>query len=142
MVRVHVFPTWRRPVGSSQVVARTLALAVPAPARGGLLASFRLAHRRGKGGRIGTFSKNRHFGFGRISEVAPMPLTKRPWTEEDIAKLKQMAQKKPPSEIAAALGRSIGATCVKAHQLKVSLRMPRRWVRRQLPSNGERAPMD
>ena len=109
---------------------------------GGLLASFRLAHRRGKGGRLGTFSKNRHFGFGRISEVAPMPLTKRPWTEEDIAKLKQMAQKKPPSEIAAALVRSIGATCVKAHQLKVSLRMPRRWVRRQLPSDGERAPMD
>ena len=71
-----------------------------------------------------------------------MPLTKRPWTEEDIAKLKQMARRKPPAEIAVALGRSIGATSVKAHQLKLSLRMPRAWVRRRLPSDGERAPID
>jgi len=78
-----------------------------------------------------------------FSEVVPMPLTTRRWTEDDIAKLKNMAQRKPPADIAAALGRSVGATSVKAHQLKLSLKVPRGGgMRRQLPSNGERAPSD
>jgi hypothetical protein len=47
----------------------------------------------------------------------------RNWTDDDIAKLKQMAQKFPTAKIAADLGRSIGATIVKAHELKLSLRV-------------------
>jgi hypothetical protein len=54
----------------------------------------------------------------------PNPTFRR-WTADDIAKLKNMAQKRRPADIAAQLGRSISATAVKAHQLNVSLRMPR-----------------
>jgi hypothetical protein len=36
-----------------------------------------------------------------------------------------MAQKYPTALIATALGRGVGATAVKAHQLKLSLRMKR-----------------
>ena len=67
-----------------------------------------------------------------------MPVATR--REDDIAKLKNMAQRKPPADIAAALGRSVGATSVKAHQLKVSLKMPRGWIGHQLDSHAERAP--
>jgi hypothetical protein len=49
--------------------------------------------------------------------------TFRRWTADDIAKLKNLAQRHPRAEIAAKLGRSVGATTVKAHQLKLSLRM-------------------
>ena len=51
-----------------------------------------------------------------------MPETKRPWSEDDIAKLKSMAGKFPTKEFAAELGRSVGATLVEASKLKVSLR--------------------
>ena len=44
--------------------------------------------------------------------------------DDDIAKLKNMAKKKRPAEIAAELGRSRGATSVEVHQLN------RRWVNR------------
>ena len=54
--------------------------------------------------------------------VSRMPDTKRPWSEDDIAKLKSMAGKFPTKEIAAELGRSVGATLVEASKLKVSLR--------------------
>lgn len=47
----------------------------------------------------------------------------RDWTEDDVARLKAMAQKFPTARIARDLGRSIGATIVKAHQLKLSLRI-------------------
>ena len=47
----------------------------------------------------------------------------RDWTDEDVARLKAMAQKFPTAKIARDLGRSIGATLVKAHQLKLSLRI-------------------
>jgi hypothetical protein len=50
----------------------------------------------------------------------PNPTFRR-WTADDIAKLKNMAQKEPSANIAAQLGRSIGATVVKAHQLGISL---------------------
>jgi hypothetical protein len=53
----------------------------------------------------------------------------RRWTADDIAKLKTMAQKHPSSTIAAQLGRTVAATAVKAHELKLSLRMPGRRVR-------------
>jgi hypothetical protein len=52
-----------------------------------------------------------------------MPYTIPRWSEEDIAKLKSMAQKYPTAEIAAQLGRSTAATIVKAHELKLSLRV-------------------
>ena len=47
----------------------------------------------------------------------------RDWTDDDVARLKAMAQKFPTAKIARGLGRSIGATIVKAHQLKLSLRI-------------------
>jgi hypothetical protein len=44
------------------------------------------------------------------------------WTADDIAKLKNMAQKLPSAEIALQLGRSTAATRVQAHKMKLSLR--------------------
>jgi hypothetical protein len=46
----------------------------------------------------------------------------RSWTEADNAKLKSLAGKLPPAEIAAELGRSAGATVTQASKLKVSLK--------------------
>jgi hypothetical protein len=51
--------------------------------------------------------------------------TFRRWTADDIAKLKNMAQKEPSANVAAQLGRSVSATAVKAHQLGISLKVPR-----------------
>jgi hypothetical protein len=51
--------------------------------------------------------------------------TFRRWTADDIAKLKNMAQKEPCANLAAELNRSVGATAVKAHQLGISLKVPR-----------------
>jgi hypothetical protein len=47
------------------------------------------------------------------------------WTADDIAKLKNMAQKEPCANLAAQLGRSVGATAVKAYELGISLKVPR-----------------
>jgi hypothetical protein len=52
-----------------------------------------------------------------------MPYTVRRWSNEDVAQLKSMAQKYPTAAIAAQLGRSTSATIVKAHELKLSLRV-------------------
>lgn len=49
-----------------------------------------------------------------------MPDNRRPWTEEDIAKLKSMAGKLALKDIAKQLGRTAGATAVEASKLKVS----------------------
>jgi hypothetical protein len=46
------------------------------------------------------------------------------WTADEIAKLKNLAQKQRREDIAAELGRSLSATSVKAHQLGVSLKAP------------------
>ena len=54
-----------------------------------------------------------------------MPVSRREWTSDDIAKLKSLAGKVPAQEIATELGRSLGATAVEASKLKVSLRVPR-----------------
>ena len=54
-----------------------------------------------------------------------MPSTLRRWSEEDIAKLRDMAQKHSVVHIAALLGRSVPATILKAHQLHISLRVRR-----------------
>lgn len=47
----------------------------------------------------------------------------RPWTADDNAKLKGLAGKVDRNEIAAQLGRSVGATVVQASKLKISLRV-------------------
>jgi hypothetical protein len=47
----------------------------------------------------------------------------RRWTKDDINKLILMAQKYPTAQIAAELGRGRSATALKAHELKLSLRM-------------------
>lgn len=55
-----------------------------------------------------------------------MPDSRRGWTEDDIAKLRNLAGKLPAKEIAAELGRSHGATAVEASKLGLSLRTQRR----------------
>ena len=45
------------------------------------------------------------------------------WTPEEISKLNRMAQKHPVAHIAAELGRGLAATTVKAHELRLSLRV-------------------
>jgi hypothetical protein len=52
-----------------------------------------------------------------------MPRSKRVWTDDDIAKLKNLAGKIPVRQIAALLDRSLGATVVEASKLKLSLRV-------------------
>jgi hypothetical protein len=64
-------------------------------------------------------------------------LEERRWNTDDIAKLKSMAQKFPAAAIAVELGRSTTATVVKAHELKLSLRVlpkKRGWVSEPGPS--------
>lgn len=46
---------------------------------------------------------------------------RRLWTEEDIAKLKAMAGRRPAKDIANELGRSLGATVNVAAKLRVPL---------------------
>jgi hypothetical protein len=50
-------------------------------------------------------------------------MERRRWTDKDIAKLQNMARRYPTAPIAAALGRGISATVMKAHELRISLRM-------------------
>ena len=54
-----------------------------------------------------------------------MPKSKRPWNEDDVAKLKAMAGKEPGERIAAVLGRTRGATAVQASKRGLSLRIKR-----------------
>ena len=48
------------------------------------------------------------------------------WKEDDIARLKAMAGKIPVEQIAAELGRTVGAIAVEASKLGLSLRTQRR----------------
>jgi hypothetical protein len=50
-----------------------------------------------------------------------MANSRRPWSEDEIAKLRSMAGRFPPMEIAIELGRSPGAVMVEASKLKISL---------------------
>jgi hypothetical protein len=50
-------------------------------------------------------------------------MERKRWTADDIDKLKAMAQKFPPAQIAAELGRGLSAITVKAYELRISLRM-------------------
>jgi hypothetical protein len=47
---------------------------------------------------------------------------RRPWTKEDIAKLKSMAGRLPAKDIAERLGRSLEATVTVAAKLSLPLR--------------------
>jgi hypothetical protein len=47
----------------------------------------------------------------------------RKWSEEDIAKLNSLARRYPTAQIAAALGRGVSSTVMKAFELRISLRM-------------------
>ena len=47
------------------------------------------------------------------------------WTEGDIVKLKEMAQRYPTPKIAELMDRSVGSVVFKAHCLKISLRSRR-----------------
>jgi hypothetical protein len=55
-----------------------------------------------------------------------MPDSRRGWTDDDIARLKSLAGKIPAQDVAAQLGRRLGATAVEASKLKLSLRINRR----------------
>jgi hypothetical protein len=50
-------------------------------------------------------------------------MERKRWTPEDVTKLQSMAQKYPTAQIAAELGRGLAATAMKAHELRLSLRM-------------------
>ena len=55
-----------------------------------------------------------------------MTQMRRPWTDEEVAKLMSMAQKYPPAQIAYEIGRALGSVRTKARGLAISLRMERR----------------
>jgi hypothetical protein len=55
---------------------------------------------------------------------------RRPWTPDDISKLRSMAQKYPTMQIARELKRGHSATVMKAHLLRISLSLnPKRGSR-------------
>jgi hypothetical protein len=56
----------------------------------------------------------------------PMTQIRRRWTDQDVAKLKSMAQKYPSAQIASEIGRGMSSIRTKAHELAISLRMDRR----------------
>lgn len=59
--------------------------------------------------------------------------TRRRWSQADVEKLKLMATKKPVAAIAAELERGVAATVMKAHELRISLRLkPKRGSRKFL----------
>jgi hypothetical protein len=74
-----------------------------------------------------------------LEGVLRMPMSKRAWKEEDIAKLKAMAGKVPSQRIAAELGRSHGALAVEACKLGVSLRTVPRGHRAKADADGPMA---
>ena len=51
--------------------------------------------------------------------------SRRRWSADDVAKLRQLAGIHPRNAVAARLGRAPSALAVRAHQLKVSLRVAR-----------------
>jgi len=65
--------------------------------------------------------------------------SRRPWSEDDVAKLKSLAGRRPAKEIAAELGRTAGATVVEASKLKISLNPRRRLGRPPNRREGQSA---
>jgi hypothetical protein len=68
-----------------------------------------------------------------------MPNSKRPWNEDDVAKLKAMAGKEPGERIAAELGRTLGATAVQASKRGLSLRTKHRGGSTKADADGATA---
>jgi hypothetical protein len=70
-----------------------------------------------------TFSTGANCASGQIffSEDRHMANSVRPWTSEDLEKLKAMAGNHRREEIAAELNRGVSSVAVKAHQLSISL---------------------
>ena len=64
------------------------------------------------------------------------------WTDDDNAKLRSLAGTVPSREVAAHLGRSVGATVVQASKLKLPLRVRRHTERPVSPANSEPAGPD
>jgi hypothetical protein len=50
----------------------------------------------------------------------------RPWTENDLARLRRMAGRYPAEQIAERLGRRLLDINLKAHELRISVRAPER----------------
>jgi hypothetical protein len=59
-------------------------------------------------------------------EFSVATLIRRGWTAEDIEKLRRLAGKRPPAEIATELGRTPGSLAVKAHEFKISLKVEKK----------------
>ena len=57
----------------------------------------------------------------RNVEEGVLRMPRRPWSEDDVAKLRSMAGRLPTKEIAAELGRTPQATMMEASKLKISL---------------------
>jgi len=55
---------------------------------------------------------------------------KRPWTDDDVAKLRDLAGKMPTREIAREIGRTEAGVAMEASKLKISLSTERRVGRR------------
>ena len=56
-------------------------------------------------------------------KVRRVEMKRRRWSEDDIARLRGMAQKMLAPQIAVELGRGVAAVAMKAHKLKLSLRI-------------------
>jgi hypothetical protein len=54
-----------------------------------------------------------------------MTQMRRAWTDEEVTKLKSMAQKYPPAQIASEIGRALASVRTKAYELHISLRIDR-----------------
>jgi hypothetical protein len=66
-----------------------------------------------------------------------MAITKRSWTADDNAKLKDLAGKQTVQEIAKELGRSEGAVAVQACKMELSLSTGRRSGRSRKDAQAE-----
>jgi hypothetical protein len=66
-----------------------------------------------------------------------MAIPRRSWTADDVAKLKELAGKLTPKQIAEEIGRTEGAVVVEASKLKLSLRTGRRTGRPPRPDATE-----
>jgi hypothetical protein len=65
---------------------------------------------------------------------------RRRWATEDIENLKRLAGKRPVTEIASELGRSRGSVAVKAHELRISLKVESNSALRHSQSSVEAVP--
>jgi hypothetical protein len=78
-----------------------------------------------------------------LGRAIPMTITPRhyaAWTANDVAKLKDLAQKFPTSVVARELGRTTPAIVRKARALKLSMKVkrPARWRRCGKPDDREK----